>query len=94
MAFAVKLLQFCIGYSLFCFFSMITYIWELMSYLGHFKIQLHKQEVRTELSKLDYGTEFPFRGELKCFLNVVVRFIVKVIQVIPTCCKCFLLLSK
>lgn len=62
-----------------------------MSYLEHFKIPPYRQEVCTELSKLDCCTEFPFRGELKCFLNVV-RFIVKLIQVISTCCKCFMLL--
>lgn len=47
-----------------------------MIYLVHFKVQLIGWEVRTELSKLDCCPEFPQGGELKYFLNVVVRFIV------------------
>lgn len=79
MAFAVKLVQFCIWSCLFCFLNVITYVQELMTYSEHFQIQLYRQEVCTELSKLDCCSEFPFRGELKCFLNVVLRFIVKLI---------------
>lgn len=95
MALAVKLVQFCIWSCLFYFCSMVTQVWELMSCLVHLRIQIYRQEVCTELTKLEFCTEFSFRGELKLFLNIVVRFIVRLIQVTSIYflfCKSFLLL--